>query len=284
MFEVELNSDRREDPSLQHYLQTIGKTKLLTREEEFALASRIRNGDREALDKLVNANLRFVVSVAKRYLNKGLSFMDLIAEGNIGLITAAKRFDERRDFRFISYAVWWIRQAIQKAIAEQTNTVRLPVNRTQQAHKMRRLTVNLEQKYQREIKDEEVAEAMDLSLGKMRQIAAASRAMVSIDDSPYGEDVPLAETLSDPDEITPEQGYEQQELAREVSLALDVLDPRERSIVTRYYGLGKEEAWSLEAIGQELGLSRERVRQIRNQALERMRQATQGQVLSDFLR
>jgi len=284
MFEVELNSDRREDPSLQHYLQTIGKTKLLTREEEFALARRIRNGDREALDRLVNANLRFVVSVAKRYLNKGLSFMDLIAEGNIGLITAAKRFDERRDFRFISYAVWWIRQAIQKAIAEQTNTVRLPVNRTQQAHKMRRMTVNLEQKYQREIKDEEVAEAMDLNLSKLRQIAAASRAMISIDDNPYGEEVPLAETLCDPEEITPEQGYEQQELAREVSLALDVLDPRERSIVTRYYGLGKEEAWSLEAIGQELGLSRERVRQIRNQALERMRQATQGQVLSDFLR
>jgi RNA polymerase primary sigma factor len=283
MFEVELNSDRRHDPSLQHYLQTIGKTKLLTRQEEFALARRIRNGDREALDRLVNANLRFVVSVAKRYLNKGLSFMDLIAEGNIGLITAAKRFDERRDFRFISYAVWWIRQSIQKAIAEQTNTVRLPVNRTQQAQRMRRLAVNLEQKHKREIKDEEVAEAMDLSLGKMRQINAASKAMISIDESVYGEEMPLSETLSDPDEITPEQGYVQQELARELDHALDVLDARERLVVTRYYGLGNQKTWSLEAIGREMNLSRERVRQIRNQALERMRQTRQGAVLNDFL-
>lgn len=283
MFEVELNSDRRRDPSLQHYLQTIGKTRLLTRQQEFELARRIRHGDREALDHLVNANLRFVVSVAKRYLNKGLSFMDLIAEGNIGLITAAKRFDERRDFRFISYAVWWIRQSIQKAIAEQTNTVRLPVNRTQQAQRMRRLAVDLEQKNKREVHDEEIAEAMDLSLDKMRQINAATRAMISIDESAYGDEMPLTETLSDPDEIGPEQVYVQHELARELGLALDVLDSRERLIVTRYYGLGNEEAWSLEAIGQEMGLSRERVRQIRNQALERMRQASQGTVLSDFL-
>ena len=167
MYEVELSSDRREDPSLQHYLQTIGKHDLLTKEEEFALARRIRAGDKEALDKLVNANLRFVVSVAKKFLNQGLSYMDLIAEGNIGLITAAKRFDERRDFRFISYAVWWIRQAIQKAIAEQTNTVRLPINRSQQAQKMKRIAQRLEQKYQRQIQEEEIAEELSLSNRKM---------------------------------------------------------------------------------------------------------------------
>ncbi len=283
MFEVELNSDRRVDPSLQHYLQTIGKTKLLTREQEFALAYRIRGGDRVALDRLVNANLRFVVSVAKRYLNRGLSFMDLIAEGNIGLITAANRFDERRDFRFISYAVWWIRQSIQKALAEQTNTVRLPVNRTQQAQRARKIVKDMEQKYHRQVQEEEIAEALDIDLGKLRQIRAATRALLSIDESTYENDAPLAETLSNPDEITPEQKYVQEELRREVDLALELLDIRERLILTRYYGLGKNDTWSLEAIGQEMGLSRERVRQIRNLALEKIRQAVQGKTLSDFL-
>ena len=283
MFEVELNSDRRVDPSLQHYLQTIGKTKLLTREQEFALAYRIRGGDRVALDGLVNANLRFVVSVAKRYLNRGLSFMDLIAEGNIGLITAANRFDERRDFRFISYAVWWIRQSIQKALAEQTHTVRLPVNRTQQAQRARKIVKDMEQKYHRQVQEEEIAEALDIDLGKLRQIRAATRALLSIDESTYENDIPLAETLSNPDEITPEQKYVQEELRREVDLALELLDIRERLILTRYYGLGKNDTWSLEAIGQEMGLSRERVRQIRNLALEKIRQAVQGEVLSDFL-
>ncbi len=283
MYEVELSSDRREDASLQHYLQMIGKHRLLTKEEEFALARRIRDGDKAALDHLVNANLRFVVSVAKKFLNQGLSYMDLIAEGNIGLITAAKRFDERRDFRFISYAVWWIRQAIQKAIAEQTNTVRLPINRSQQAQKIKRMAQTLEQKHGRPAKEEEIAEKLDLTTRKMNQIRAASRPMVSLDQGIYDDDVTLAETLVNPDELNPEEDYVTDELQSEVSEALDLLSPRERDIVMRYYGLGDQETSSLEAIGQDIHLSRERVRQIRNQALKKIRQAVAGDKLVDFL-
>jgi RNA polymerase primary sigma factor len=283
VYEVELSSDRREDPSLQHYLQMIGKHKLLTKEEEFELARQIRQGNKVALDRLVNANLRFVVSVAKKFLNQGLSYMDLIAEGNIGLITAAKRFDERRDFRFISYAVWWIRQAIQKAIAEQTNTVRLPINRSQQAQKMKRIAQDLEQKYQRQVNEEEIAEALSLSNRKLGQIRAASRPMVSLDQTLYDDDSTLADTLIDPEEPTPEEGFILDELHREMAEALQLLSPRERDIVTRYYGLGRQETASLEAIGQDINLSRERVRQIRNQALAKIRQTVNGEKLVDFL-
>lgn len=283
MYEVELSSDRREDPSLQHYLQMIGTYDLLTKEEEFELARRIRAGDKSALDHLVNANLRFVVSVAKRFLNQGLSYMDLIAEGNIGLITAAKRFDERRDFRFISYAVWWIRQAIQKAIAEQTNTVRLPINRSQQAQKIKRTAQKLEQKHGRPANDDEIAEQLQLTVRKMGQIKAASRPMVSLDQGMYDDDVALSETLIDPDELNPEDGFVVNELRKEMVEALDLLSPRERNIVMRYYGLGELETSSLEAIGQDINLSRERVRQIRNQALKKMRQAVSGEKLQDFL-
>jgi RNA polymerase primary sigma factor len=283
MYEVELSSDRREDASLQHYLQMIGKHDLLTKEEEFELARRIREGDKHALDKLVNANLRFVVSVAKKFLNQGLSYMDLIAEGNIGLITAAKRFDERRDFRFISYAVWWIRQAIQKAIAEQTNTVRLPINRSQQAQKIKRAAQALEQRNGRPAQEDEIAEQLQLSTRKMGQIRAASRPMVSLDQTIYDDDVTLAETLIDPEDMNPEDGFVMDELQLEVAEALDLLSPRERDIVMRYYGLGDQQTSSLEAIGQDIKLSRERVRQIRNQALKKIRQAVNGEKLVDFL-
>ena len=283
LYEVELSSDRREDPSLQHYLQTIGKHDLLTKEEEFALARRVRAGDMAALDHLVNANLRFVVSVAKKFLNQGLCYMDLIAEGNIGLITAAKRFDERRDFRFISYAVWWIRQAIQKAIAEQTNTVRLPINRSQQAQKFKRVAQKLEQKHGRQIKDEEIAEVMSLSNRKMGQIRAASRPMLSLDQSIYDDDATLADTLINPDDLTPEDDFILDELQEEMGRALALLTDRERDIVVRYYGLGTAETSSLEAIGQDINLSRERVRQIRNQALAKIRQAVGQEKLVDYL-
>ncbi len=285
MFEIELRSDRREDPSLQHYLQTIGQYKLLTKEEEFELARRIRQGDKEALDQLVNANLRFVVSVAKKFLNQGLSYMDLIAEGNIGLITAAKRFDERRDFRFISYAVWWIRQAIQKAIAEQTNTVRLPINRTQQAQRMKRAARRIEQREHRQATDEEIAAAVGLSQQKMDQIRQATRPLARLDEALYEEDgVTLAETLADPEGVTPEEELSREEMHAEIADALASLSDRERTILIRYYGLSDEEPASLEAIGQDMSLSRERVRQIRNQALKKIRQTVAGGRLADYLR
>ena len=283
MYEVELSSDRREDRSLQHYLQTIGKHNLLTREEEFELARRIRNGDKAALDKLVSSNLRFVVSVAKKFLNQGLSYMDLIAEGNIGLITAGKRFDEGREFRFISYAVWWIRQAIQKAIAEQTNTVRLPINRSQQAQRMKRVSQNLEQKHHRKVAESEIAEEMSLDMRKMNQIRAASKPLVSLDKPLYDDDVTLADTLADPDDLTPDQSFIVDELEQELSDAMTSLTDREKDIVVRYYGLGTIETCSLETIGQDINLSRERVRQIRNQALSKMRQQGRGERLVDYL-
>ena len=284
MYEIELSSDRREDSSLQHYLQTIGQYKLLTKEEEFELARKIRAGSKEALDHLVNANLRFVVSVAKKFLNQGLSYMDLIAEGNIGLITAAKRFDERRDFRFISYAVWWIRQAIQKAIAEQTNTVRLPINRTQQAQRMKKAAQRLEQKHHRKADEEEIATELGLTTRKMNQIRNASRPLASLDESVYEEEgVTLADTLTDPDALSPESHFVEGEMLKEMQAALGLLSPRERSIIVRYYGIGEDEPQSLEVIGQDIDLSRERVRQIRNQALGKIRQAVAGGRLVDYL-
>jgi RNA polymerase primary sigma factor len=209
--------------------------------------------------------------------------MDLIAEGNIGLITAAKRFDERREFRFISYAVWWIRQAIQKAIAEQTNTVRLPINRSQQAQKIKRLSQKLEQKNLRPVYQQELADGMGLELRKMQQIQAASRPLVSIDQPLYDDDVTLADTLTDPDVSTAEQDYVDDELVKELGAAMSLLTPREKDIVSRYYGLGCEETASLETIGQDINLSRERVRQIRNQALTKMRQYGRGSRLVDYL-
>ncbi len=283
MYEVELSSDRREDPSLQYYLQTIGKHRLLTREEEFELAKKIRNGDKAALDRLVQSNLRFVVSVAKKFLNQGLSYMDLIAEGNIGLITAGKRFDERREFRFISYAVWWIRQSIQKAIAEQTNTVRLPINRAQQAQRMKRVSQKLEQKHKRKVQEDEIAEVMSIDLLKMGQIRAASKPLVSLDQPLYNDDITLADTLADTVTPTPDGGYVTNELVLELSDAMSALTLREKNIVTRYYGLGSVETASLETIGQDINLSRERVRQIRNQALSKMRQRGHGERLVDYL-
>ncbi len=284
MYEVERSPDRRQDQALQHYLKVIGRYPLLTKEQEFELARRIREGDEAALEKLVYSNLRFVVSVAKRYVGHGLSFLDLIAEGNMGLITAAHRFDERRNFRFISYAVWWIRQAIQKALAEQTHTVRLPINRAQQAQRLRKINNRMEQERGGAIHQEELAKQLEISESKLNEINAVLRPLLSIDESLHDEDSqPLQEILFDPDDPTPEDKFAQDELRSQLEGAMEKLTSRERDIVVRYYGLSGEESTSLEAIGEDIHLSRERVRQIRNDALRKMRHAVAGTNLTDFL-
>jgi RNA polymerase primary sigma factor len=262
----------------------IGRYKLLTKEQEFELALSIRSGDERALEKLVYSNLRFVVSVAKRYVGHGLSFLDLIAEGNVGLITAAHRFDERRNFRFISYAVWWIRQAIQKALAEQTHTVRLPINRAQQAQKLRKINNRLEQERGGAVHQDELAKELDITVNKLNEINAVLRPLLSLDESVHDDDSqPLQEILANPEDTTPEEDFVQKELHTQLLSAMDKLTDRERDIVTRYYGLGDEESTSLEAIGDDIKLSRERVRQIRNDALRKMKHAVSGAGLADYL-
>jgi RNA polymerase primary sigma factor len=284
MYEVERSPDRRQDQALQHYLRVIGRYQLLTKEQEFELALSIRSGDDRALEKLVYSNLRFVVSVAKRYVGHGLSFLDLIAEGNVGLITAAHRFDERRNFRFISYAVWWIRQAIQKALAEQTHTVRLPINRAQQAQKLRKINNRLEQERGGSVHQEELAKELDITVNKLNEINAVLRPLLSLDESVHDDDSqPLQEILANPEDTTPEEDFVQKELHSQLLHAMEKLTDRERDIVTRYYGLGDEENTSLEAIGDDINLSRERVRQIRNDALRKMKQAVSGAGLADYL-
>ncbi len=284
MYEVERSPDRRQDQALQHYLKVIGRYPLLTKEQEFDLAYRIRGGDEAALEKLVYSNLRFVVSVAKRYVGHGLSFLDLIAEGNMGLITAAHRFDERRNFRFISYAVWWIRQAIQKALAEQTHTVRLPINRAQQAQRLRKINNRMEQEKGGTIPREELAKQLDISVSKLNEINAVLRPLLSIDESLHDEESqPLQEILSNPEDSTPEDEFVRDELRDQLDSAMKNLTSRERDIVVRYYGLSGEESTSLEAIGEDINLSRERVRQIRNDALRKMRHSVSGTNLTDYL-
>jgi RNA polymerase primary sigma factor len=284
MYEVERSPDRRQDQALQHYLKVIGRYPLLTKEQEFDLAYRIRGGDEAALEKLVYSNQRFVVSVAKRYVGHGLSFLDLIAEGNMGLITAAHRFDERRNFRFISYAVWWIRQAIQKALAEQTHTVRLPINRAQQAQRLRKINNRMEQEKGGTIPREELAKQLDISVSKLNEINAVLRPLLSIDESLHDEESqPLQEILSNPEESTPEDEFVRDELRNQLDSAMKNLTSRERDIVVRYYGLSGEESTSLEAIGEDINLSRERVRQIRNDALRKMRHSVSGTNLTDYL-
>jgi RNA polymerase primary sigma factor len=283
MFEFESQHDRRADPALKHYLRAIGRYELLSRAEETELARRAREGDADAFDRLVNANLRFVVSVAKRFLGRGLGLMDLIAEGNVGLITAARHFDERRDFRFVTYAVWWIRQNIQAALQDQTRTVRLPANRARQAVRIVQARRNLEQDRHRAVGDEELAAAIGAGEGDVARIRAASRPNVLLDSAPGGEGLPLQETLADQDVESAHEISERRDLEDDLDRALAELDGRERLIIEHYYGLGDVANRSLEDIGAQLNLSRERVRQLRNRAFRRLRDGACGMRLAEHL-
>lgn len=264
----------RESQSLDKYLQEIGKVPLLSVDEEADLARRIRQGDEEALERLVKANLRFVVSVAKQYQNQGLPLTDLISEGNLGLIKAAKRFDETRGFKFISYAVWWIRQSILQALAEQSRIVRLPLNRVGALNKINKVFARLEQEYEREPSPEEIAEAMQgtLTPEEVAEIMRQSGRHVSL-DSPIapGEETRFIDVLENPDLPQPDQVLMYESLRQEISKALATLEDREAQILRMHFGIDQRYPMTLDEIAEKLGLTRERVRQIKEKAIRKLR-------------
>jgi RNA polymerase primary sigma factor len=274
----------RESQSLDKYLQEIGKVDLLTPDEEVTLAQRIRDGDQKALEKLTKANLRFVVSVAKQYQNQGLSLGDLINEGNLGLIKAAKRFDETRGFKFISYAVWWIRQSILQALAEQSRIVRLPLNRVGSLNKISKSFSELEQKFEREPSPEEIAEVLELTTSEVVDTLKISGRHVSV-DAPFvqGEENRLLDVLENEDEETPDSGLMNDSLRKEVQRALSTLTKREADVITLYFGLNGEAALTLEEIGEKFNLTRERVRQIKEKAIRRLRHTSRSKALKPSL-
>ena len=274
----------RESQSLDKYLQEIGKVDLLTPDEEVDLAKRIRDGDQYALEKLTKANLRFVVSVAKQYQNQGLSLGDLINEGNLGLIKAAQRFDETRGFKFISYAVWWIRQSILQALAEQSRIVRLPLNRVGSLNKISKTFSELEQKYEREPSPDELAEVLDVSTSEVVDTLKISGRHVSM-DAPFvqGEENSLLDVLANDGDDTPDSGLINDSLRKEVQRALHTLTQREADVVTLYFGLNGEHAMTLEEIGEKFNLTRERVRQIKEKAIRRLRHTSRSKALKPYL-
>ncbi len=274
----------RESQSLDKYLQEIGKVDLLTPDEEVELAKRIKDGDQIALEKLTKANLRFVVSVAKQYQNQGLSLGDLINEGNLGLIKAAQRFDETRGFKFISYAVWWIRQSILQALAEQSRIVRLPLNRVGSLNKISKTFSELEQKYEREPSPEELAEVLDVTTAEVVDTMKISGRHISM-DAPFvqGEENSLLDVLENDSEQTPDSGLMNDSLRREVQRALSTLTQREADVIALYFGLNGEHAMNLEEIGEKFYLTRERVRQIKEKAIRRLRHTSRSKSLKPYL-
>ena len=262
----------RESASLDKYLQEIGREDLITVEEEVELAQRIRNGDRKALEKLTRANLRFVVSVAKQYQNQGLSLPDLIDEGNLGLIKAAEKFDETRGFKFISYAVWWIRQSILQALAEQARIVRLPLNQVGSINKINKAFSRFEQENERKPSAEELADELDIPVDKIADTLKMSGRHVSV-DAPFveGEDNSLIDVMVNEDSPNADRGLINESLATEIDRALETLTPREADIIRKFFGI-KVPEMTLEEIGDELNLTRERVRQIKEKAIRRLKQ------------
>ncbi len=274
----------RESQSLDKYLQEIGKVDLLTPDEEVDLAKRIREGDQMALEKLTKANLRFVVSVAKQYQNQGLSLGDLINEGNLGLIKAAQRFDETRGFKFISYAVWWIRQSILQALAEQSRIVRLPLNRVGSLNKISKTFSELEQKFEREPSPDELAEVLEVSTSEIVDTMKISGRHISM-DAPFiqGEENSLLDVLENDTEVTPDSELMNDSLRREVQRALSTLTQREADVIALYFGLNGEHAMTLEEIGEKFNLTRERVRQIKEKAIRRLRHTSRSKALKPYL-
>lgn len=273
----------RGSQSLEDYLNDISKQPLLTAEEEVKLAQRIRNDDREALERLVCANLRFVVSVAKQYQNQGLTLPDLINEGNIGLIKAAEKFDETRGFKFISYAVWWIRQSILQALAEQSRMVRLPLNQVSAVSRINKLIMKFEQEHERKPSAYELSELIDETPEKIRDSLSANGRPMSI-NAPLGEgdDSTLLEVISDENTPQADRGMIDKSLATEIERMLDTLDEREKTIVEMCFGINNREM-TLEEISEKFGLSRERVRQIREKALLKLRHSNKKNLLQEYL-
>jgi len=274
----------RETPSLDKYLHEIGKVELLTSEEEVELASKIKNGDEKALEKLIKANLRFVVSVSKQYQNQGLSLPDLINEGNVGLIKAAQRFDETRGFKFISYAVWWIRQSILQALAEQARIVRLPLNKIGSINRINKAFSDLEQLYEREPSVQEIAEMLEMASDDVKDAMKSAGRHVSM-DAPIkdDEDSTLYDVLLSKDTPSPDKALLTDSLRREIERVLSILTYREANILRLYFGLNAKYQYTLEEIGQEFNLTRERVRQIKEKAIKRLKNATRCKLLKAYL-
>jgi RNA polymerase primary sigma factor len=273
----------RESASLDKYLQEIGKEELITVEEEVELAQRIKKGDHAALEKLTRANLRFVVSVAKQYQNQGLSLPDLINEGNLGLIKAAEKFDETRGFKFISYAVWWIRQSILQALAEQSRIVRLPLNQVGSLNKINKAFSKFEQENERKPSPEELAETLELPAEKVADTLKVSGRHISV-DAPFvdGEDNSLLDVLPNTDSPSADKALMKESLAREIDRALTTLTERESDIVRLFFGIGCQDM-TLEEIGERFGLTRERVRQIKEKAIRRLRHTSRSKLLKTYL-
>lgn len=274
----------RETQSIDRYLQEIGKIPLITVEMEIELTKRIKQGDQIALERMTNANLRFVVSVAKQYQNQGLSLGDLINEGNVGLIKAAQRFDETRGFKFISYAVWWIRQSIMQALAEQSRVVRLPLNRIGDLNRINRTFASLEQEFQREPTNEELAKVMDEPVEQINDALKWNGRQVSV-NAPfsYGEEGTLLDTIQDESEKTPDSVLMSSSLQKEIMRSLSVLTQREADVIIHYYGLNGQASLMLEEIGVKFGITRERVRQIKEKALRRLRCHSGSKILRPYL-
>lgn len=274
----------RETAPLDKYLQEIGKVDLITADEEVELAQRIKAGDQAALEKLTKANLRFVVSVAKQYQNQGLTLPDLINEGNLGLIKAAQRFDETRGFKFISYAVWWIRQSILQALAEQSRIVRLPLNKIGSINKINKAFAFLEQAHERQPSPEEIAKELDMTVEDVKQSLKNSGRHVSM-DAPLidGEDSNLYDVLRSGESPNPDRELLHESLRTEIERALETLTPREADVIRLYFGLAGQHSMTLEEIGETFDLTRERVRQIKEKAIRRLKHTSRSKILKTYL-